>query len=98
MSHRSEYVLPRLDFPDEHRSEIVEMLHPVNRSIESLESQARLLGEMIATLMMERNRTSLREKPELIEDLFRVIDGWEAKYKSIRSGEGPALRDESEGK
>lgn len=64
---------------------MAEMLRPVNRSVKSLEAQAYLLGEMMATLTMERNKTSLRENPALIEEWFRIIDGWEAKYNAIRS-------------
>ena len=87
MSHQiHDYLNPPLGFgiPDERRSEIAQMLRPVNRSVKSLEAQAHLLGEMMATLTMERNKTSLRENPALIEELFRMIEGWERRYITIK--------------
>lgn len=74
----------RFMIPEEHREEIAQMLKPLNRSAKSLDAQEVLLGEIMATLTMERNRTSLREKPELIEELFRLIDSWEARYIKIK--------------
>lgn len=62
------------------KSELVNMVERLEYLRDNYEG---LIGEILATLTIQKNRDELKCDPVVVEKLFKLVDGWKQRFDRL---------------